>query len=73
MALVRVGARAGGVPVPPHEQVCVEAARSKWNLRDTLDIQSQVKANNGYVKIPETPGIGVNPDLNFIKQYEILS
>ena len=42
-------------------------------LNDPLDIQNQVKANNGYVKIPETPGIGVNPDLNFIKQYEILS
>ena len=42
-------------------------------LNEPLDIQSQVKANNGYVKIPETPGIGVNPDLNFIKQYEILS
>ena len=42
-------------------------------LNEPLDIQSQVKANNGYVKIPDTPGIGVNPDLNFIKQYEILS
>ena len=42
-------------------------------LNEPLDIQSQVKTNNGYVKIPETPGIGVNPDLNFIKQYEIPS
>ena len=40
-------------------------------LTDPLDIQGQVKENNGYVKIPETPGIGVNPDLDFIKKYEI--
>lgn len=40
-------------------------------LTDPLNIQGQVKENNGYVKIPETPGIGVNPDLDFIKKYEI--
>ena len=36
-----------------------------------ISILDQVKENNGYVKIPETPGIGVNPDLDFIKKYEI--
>jgi len=40
-------------------------------LADPLDIQGQVKATNGYVSIPQGPGIGVEPDRDFIKHYEI--
>jgi len=27
--------------------------------------------NNGHVKIPDKPGIGVTPNRDFIKQFEI--
>ncbi|WP_282092455.1 mandelate racemase/muconate lactonizing enzyme family protein [Epibacterium ulvae] len=40
-------------------------------LTDPLDIQGQVKRNGGRVKIPEGPGLGVTPDPDFIKTYEI--
>ncbi len=39
-------------------------------LAEPLDIQKQVK-QNGRVKIPQGPGIGVTPDPDFIKKYEI--
>ena len=40
-------------------------------LQEPLEIQSQVKTNNGRVKIPTGPGLGVEPDQDFIRQYEI--
>ena len=40
-------------------------------LKDPLDIQGQVKRNNGLVDIPDKPGIGVEPDPEFIAHYEI--
>ena len=40
-------------------------------LADPLDIQGQVKANNGRVTIPTGPGIGVEPDRDFITHYKI--
>jgi D-galactarolactone cycloisomerase len=36
-----------------------------------LDIQGQVKANDGYVAIPDAPGIGVTPDEDFIARFEL--
>lgn len=38
-------------------------------LTHPLDIQGQVKANAGRVAIPDGPGIGVQPDRDFIKHY----
>ena len=40
-------------------------------LAEPLDIQGQVKANKGRVRIPTGSGIGVTPDMDFIKHYEI--
>jgi D-galactarolactone cycloisomerase len=40
-------------------------------LAEPLDIQGQVKKNGGNVSIPQGPGIGVEPDRDFIKKYEI--
>ena len=40
-------------------------------LQDSLDIQGQVARTGGYVTIPQGPGIGVEPDRDFIKRYEI--
>lgn len=40
-------------------------------LTEPLDIQSQVKKNNGRVAIPVGVGIGVEPDRSFIEHYEI--
>lgn len=40
-------------------------------LLDPLDIQKEVKANNGRVTIPEGAGLGVEPDRDFIKKYAI--
>ena len=36
-----------------------------------LDIQSQVAASNGTVGLPEGPGIGVTPDLDFIQKFSL--
>ena len=40
-------------------------------LAKPLDIQVQVKKNGGKVRVPTDPGIGVTPDEDFIKEYEI--
>ena len=38
-------------------------------LQEPLDIQGQVAANGGRVAIPDRPGIGVEPDRDFIRHY----
>lgn len=38
-------------------------------LTEPLDIQGQVAASGGTVAIPQRPGIGVEPDREFIKHY----
>ena len=38
---------------------------------DPLKIQQQVSANGGFVSIPDNPGIGVEPDPEFIKKFSI--
>ncbi len=40
-------------------------------VAEPLDVQSQVKRNGGRVAIPSGPGLGVVPDPEFIKKYEI--
>ena len=40
-------------------------------LIEPLNIQEQVANNFGKVAIPEGPGLGVEPDLDFIKRYSI--
>ena len=40
-------------------------------LEEPLDIQAQVKNNNGRVTIPNGAGLGIEPDREFIKRYEI--
>ncbi len=40
-------------------------------LTEPLEIQNQVKANNGRVMIPTGPGLGVEPDRDFIDHYRI--
>lgn len=40
-------------------------------LTEPLNIQDQVKRNNGRVAIPDAPGLGVAPDPEFIAKYEI--
>lgn len=40
-------------------------------LVEPLDIQQQVKATGGYVSIPAGPGLGVEPDREFIDRYRI--
>ena len=40
-------------------------------LVEPLDIQAQVKATGGYVDVPSRPGIGVEPDPDFIRAYEL--
>lgn len=36
-----------------------------------LNIQEQVKSTGGFVAVPEGPGIGVEPDPDFIKKFEV--
>lgn len=40
-------------------------------LREPLNIQQQVKSGNGRVKVPMKPGIGVEPDRDFIEHFEV--
>ncbi|MFV1875775.1 mandelate racemase/muconate lactonizing enzyme family protein [Nioella sp.] len=40
-------------------------------LTEPLDIQGQVARNGGMVSIPQGPGIGVEPDRDFIRSYEL--
>ena len=40
-------------------------------LVEPLDVQRQVKASGGYVDVPTGPGIGVEPDLDFIRHHEV--
>ena len=40
-------------------------------LREPLSIQKQVKATGGFVKIPNGPGLGIDPDCDFIAHYEM--
>ncbi len=40
-------------------------------LQEPLNIQDQVKANDGAVQIPAGPGLGVQPDRDFIAHYKI--
>ncbi|MEL6682611.1 MAG: mandelate racemase/muconate lactonizing enzyme family protein [Pseudomonadota bacterium] len=40
-------------------------------LLDGLDIQSQVAATGGYVRVPQGPGLGVTPDPAFVKSYAL--
>ncbi len=38
---------------------------------DPLGIQDQVKTNGGRITVPDKPGIGVEPDRDFIKHYSV--
>ena len=40
-------------------------------LIEPLNIQDQVKNNSGRVDIPTGPGLGIEPDQDFIRRYEI--
>ena len=40
-------------------------------LTEALDTQGQVAANDGYVRIPQGPGLGVEPDRAFIKRFAL--
>jgi D-galactarolactone cycloisomerase len=40
-------------------------------LTTPLDIQGQVAANNGTVALPMGPGIGVTPDRDFVRKFNI--
>ncbi len=40
-------------------------------LKEPLSIQKQVAENDGFVAVPTEPGIGVEPDRDFINHYEL--
>ena len=40
-------------------------------LAEPLDVQRQVRSSGGYVDVPSGPGIGVEPDLDFIRHHEV--
>ena len=40
-------------------------------LENPLRILEQVKENDGTVSLPQGPGLGVDPDLDFIKYYTV--
>ncbi len=40
-------------------------------LLESLDIQGQVKRNDGYVSVPDGPGLGIEPDRAFIEHYAV--
>ncbi len=40
-------------------------------LVDPLNIQAQVRLSGGYVEVPQGSGLGIEPDVEFIKRFEI--
>ena len=40
-------------------------------LLENLDIQSQVRTNNGFVSVPKGPGLGVEPDRAFLEKFAL--
>jgi D-galactarolactone cycloisomerase len=40
-------------------------------LQQPLNIQNQVTSNNGYVALPQGPGLGVSPDRDVLNHYNI--
>ena len=40
-------------------------------IQEPLNIQQQIKVSGGYAKIPTNPGIGVEPDLEYIAKFEL--
>ncbi len=40
-------------------------------LQEPLRISEQVKANGGHVALPTAPGLGIDPDPDFIKHFEV--
>ena len=40
-------------------------------LCEPLDIQGQIKASGGTVGVPDAPGLGIEPDREFIRHYEV--
>ncbi len=40
-------------------------------LIEPLDVQKQVKANGGFVTVPNGPGLGVEPDREFLSRFAI--
>jgi len=40
-------------------------------LQDSLNIQTQVSQSGGYVAVPKGPGLGVEPDREFIRKYAL--
>jgi D-galactarolactone cycloisomerase len=40
-------------------------------LEEPLDIQNQVKETGGYPSVPTGPGLGVEPNRDFIAHYEV--
>ena len=40
-------------------------------LTEPLDIKGQVKASGGDAAVPDVPGLGIEPDRDFIRHYEI--
>ncbi len=40
-------------------------------LLEPLNIEQQVKTTNGFVTIPDKPGIGVAPNLDYIRKFEL--
>ncbi len=40
-------------------------------LKEPLSIQDQVRATGGYISVPEGPGLGIEPDSDFIAHHSI--
>jgi D-galactarolactone cycloisomerase len=38
---------------------------------ESFSILDQVKQNNGFASVSDNPGIGITPNQDFIKEYEI--
>ena len=40
-------------------------------MKDNKKILDQVKNNNGFASVTDNIGIGINPDDDFIKEFEV--
>jgi D-galactarolactone cycloisomerase len=62
----------GHYPWEPKLEFDTTDNRFRDNLLELpLDIQGQVKSSGGFVSVPTGPGLGVTPDMDFIRHYEL--
>jgi D-galactarolactone cycloisomerase len=60
-----------------HQNQCLEFDTTEKNVFitdlpiESVSISDQVKQNDGFVSVSDNPGIGITPNQDFIKEFEV--